>query len=239
VVHPDNKPFSRTSPIAHPSALASILSLGEDELAELASSVACLWKPGKLLKKKNGEPRQTSDAKPQLKKVHERIKNRLLKQVEYPQYLLGGIADSMMPRDYKRHAAIHSGKKIVISEDIRDFFPSTTEKVVEAIWRRFFHFSPGVADTLTKLTTFDGSLPQGWKASGYLANLAFWDKEPDLVSLFARRGFVYSRFMDDITVSCRFKLTDKNKQFIISEIYGMLFSKGYAPKRSKHQIPIG
>ena len=236
-MEPTNKKACSNTPlIAKVESLASILSVDKDELLDISNSINSLWKPGKLLRKKNGEPRPTIDAKPRLKKLHEKIKNRLLKQVSYPAYLLGGIEDKMTPRDYKRHAVIHSGKSILINEDVKDFFPSSSVDVINGIWKRLFHCSSEVAVLLANITTLNDSLPQGWKTSGYLANLVFWDKEPELVRKLAARGFSYSRFMDDITVSCKTRINNTSKTFIINEIYKMLFSKGYSPKRSKHQI---
>lgn len=230
------KVCSNLPPLANIDSLASLLSVSKGELLQIADSVDSLWKPGKLLRKKNGEPRPTFDAKSELKSLHDSIKKRLLKQVSYPDYLLGGISDRMTPRDYKRHASIHSGKSTLISEDIKDFFPNSSYDVVYDIWKYVFRCSPDIAGLLTTLTTLDGSLPQGWKTSGYLANLAFWDLEPDVVAKLHSRGFAYSRFMDDITVSCTFKTNNSHKRFIVNELYKMLFAKGYAPKRSKHKI---
>jgi hypothetical protein len=171
----NNKACSKVGPIAHIEALASILSTTPSELVNLSDSIPSLWKPGKVLEKKDGTPRPTHDAGKPLKVIHERIKNRLLKQVDYPCYVLGGISDKKTTRDYARHAALHAKKKILISEDIQDFFPSTTSNVVLHIWQRFFNFHPDVADLLTKLTTHEGALPQGWKTSGYLAKLPLKD----------------------------------------------------------------
>jgi hypothetical protein len=232
----NKKVCSNTPPIAKIESLASILSIGEDELLDISKNIDNLWKQGKLLYKKSGEPRPTLDAKTPLKDLHEKIKNRLLKQFPYPEYLLGGIEDKESPRDYKRHAEIHSGKCILINEDVKDFFPSSTADVVNGIWKNLFRCTPEVAALLTNITTLDGSLPQGWKTSGYLANLVFWDLEPDLVSRLAMSGFSYSRFMDDITVSSKTKIGKSSKTFIVSEIYRILFNKGYSPKRSKHEI---
>ena len=230
------KPYSRAFKFANVSSLASYLSLSEAELRNIVDSVDKLWRPGKKLRKKNGEIRQTYDAKPKLKDIHEKIKNRLLKRVCYPEYLLGGIADNSIKRDYKAHAAIHTGKKYLIEEDVKDFFPNTSDVIVKNIWQRFFSFAPETAEILTKLTTLNGMLPQGWKTSSYLANLAFWDVESDLVDNLSNRGITYSRFMDDITVSASHKLDAAQKTHIVNAIYKMLFSRGYSPKRSKHEI---
>lgn len=234
-----NRACSKVGPIARTEALASILSTTPAELIALAENVPSLWKPGKVLKKKDGKPRHTHDARKALKVMHERIKNRLLKQVDYPRYLLGGISDRLTPRDYYRHAALHAKKKILISEDIQDFFPSTTAEVVRDIWQRFFNFHPDVAELLTRLTTHEGVLPQGWKTSGYLANLALWRREPDFVAQLHRQGFAYSRFMDDVTVSAPWPPGKTQLTNIISGIYGMLGSRQYKPKRTKHKIVTG
>ncbi len=236
MVQENKKVCSKTPPIAKIESLASILSIGENELLDISKNIDTLWKPGKLLYKKNGEPRPTLDAKLPLKKLHEEIKNRLLKQFPYPEYLLGGIEDKMSPRDYKRHAEIHSGKSILVNEDVKGFFPNSSRDVVKVIWKNLFRCTPEVAAILTEITTLNGSLPQGWKTSGYLANLVFWDVEPDLVRRFSKRGLSYSRFVDDITVSSKTKIGKSSKMFVVNEIYRMLFSTGYSPKRSKHEI---
>jgi len=217
-------------------SLASLLSIPETQLLQIANSVDSYHRPGKTLKKKNGDPRPTHDAEEPLKTIHERIKNRILKKVSYPYYMLGGIADPVNPRSCHAHAKIHSGKKVLITEDIKDFFPRTTKDVVYKVWLRCFSFSPEVAGILTRLTTYQDELPQGWKTSGYLANLVFWEREPQLVSQLEKQGLAYSRFMDDISISSRRNLVNGEKRAIISSVYAMLFGEGYAPKRSKHSI---
>ena len=232
----DRYPKISISPFANTSSLASILSVSKDQLHYFTENIDEFYKPGKLLQKKNGDPRLTHDAKPTLKQVHERIKNRILKQVDYPYYMLGGVSDSENPRSCKTHASIHCGKKILISEDISNFYPNTSYEAVKSIWKHCFHFSDNISDILAKLTTYNGELPQGWKTSGYLANLALWKIEPDLVKILEEKGFSYSRFVDDITVSSLFSINDKDKYFIVSNIYAMLLPCGYSPQRTKHDI---
>lgn len=222
--------------IANTKSLASLLSISESELFYISGNMQAFYKPGKVLTKKSGEPRPTHDAEPDLKKIHARIKNRILKRVDYPYYMLGGISDPENPRSCKSHAKIHSAKKILISEDVSNFYPSTSYDVVKNIWKHCFKFGDEISGLLTNLTTYRGELPQGWKASGYIANLAFWDREPDLVKTLEEKGYSYSRFIDDITVSSPFYLKAEGKEFIVSSIYRMLFVAGYRPKRSKHEI---
>ena len=234
----DRKACSNVGSISGLDSLASLLSIRTEELLDIASNVDSLWKPGKRLQKKNGDLRLTSDVKPRLKNIHEKIKNRLLKKVTYPSYLCSGISDPRTPRDHVRHAAYHAGKHTMICEDIRDFFPSISSERVLNIWQRFFHFHPKIARLLTVLTTYRETVPQGWKTSGYLANLVLWETEPQLVESLASRGMAYSRYMDDITVSANRKLSKPEKQSVISEIYGMLGKNGFSPRRDKHQIYV-
>ena len=231
-----DKPYSRVTEIPKIESLAAELEISKSDLLYISSNIEKFYKPGKLLHKKNGDPRLTHDAKPRLKRIHELIKNKLLKRAYYPRYMQGGIADSANPRNCSTHAAIHSGKVILISEDIADFYPSTTTKVVHSIWQGFFKFPPVIAELLTKLTTYQGYLPQGWKTSGYLANLAFWKHEALLVQNLQSKGYSYSRYMDDISVSSSRQIPKKEKTEIVKLIYRMLLQSSFRPKRTKHEI---
>lgn len=126
------KPVITVKPVGNISALAFILSTTEVELTTIVSNIALHHKPGKSFPKKNSkEIRRTHDAKPKLKRIHEHIKNRLLKQVDYPSYMMGGIADIELPRSCYEHAKIHLNKKILITEDIANFFPSASHEVIK------------------------------------------------------------------------------------------------------------
>jgi len=223
---------SNLSPIVKKTSLASLLGLSVEQLDEISANVEDYWKQGKVLVKKDGEPRVTNDAKPILKRIHSKINTRILKKVTFPDYVNGGIPK----RSITNNAEIHCQSTTVITEDIANFFPSINTKIVFGIWKFFFNFSPEVAELLTKLTTYQDSVPQGWQTSSYIANLVFWNAEPKLVKQLQAKGISYSRFMDDICVSSKVKLDSDDKTFIISKIYTMLFSKGFKPKRSKHEI---
>lgn len=99
--------------------------------------------------------------------------------------------------------------------DIKDFFPSIS---LDILYRGLQSFSdlwvyPEVGyhvnfdkDSLLDFTLF-GSLPQGFPASPFLANIAFFPADIEihgaLVSYFhkANKRFRYTRYADDITVS--------------------------------------
>lgn len=62
---------------------------------------------------------------------------------------------------------------------------------------------------------------QGASTSGYIANLVFWDVEPRIVKDLLGRGFQYSRFADDITISCSREPSSDELSGIVSTVTGM------------------
>jgi len=186
--------------------------------------------------KKDGTYRTCYDAKPPLKGMQGRIQCMILKQVKYPYYLMGGLADPVAPRDYVRNARIHAGARVMVNEDVAQFFPSMSTRVVLDIWKYVFHFPPDVAQTLTRLTTREGELPQGAKTSSYLANLVFWATEPKVVRLLRSMGFTYTRYIDDMTISSRADKTAEELGEVLSLLASMVKRYGFRFKRNKHRI---
>ncbi len=168
--------------------------------------------------KNDGTMRMTYIITPPLQKIQDRIKDNIFSCVEFPHYLMGGIRDEADPRDHIKNAKIHSGKKWLISLDIKNYFPSVKSKYVYSMWKNFFGFSDEVSRVLTKLTTYNGFLPQGSKTSSGIANLLLWDKEPSFVDVINKQDFTYTRFVDDITISST-KLVEK--EMISKIILGM------------------
>lgn len=219
-------------PICDISALSLSLGIPEELLIKIADQANSLYRKAKPIEKPDGSIRQPFDALPPLKSIQCRIKDRILKRVEFPEYLTGSLSG----RDCRTNAAMHAGAKIVICEDIEGFFPSTTREIILDIWLNFFHFSEDVANLLTSLTTKESVLPQGASTSSYLANLAFWNQEPRLQAKLELKNIVYSRYVDDIAVSSKQFLSKEEQTTLIAQVYGMLKRQGYKAKRRKHEI---
>ncbi len=225
--------------ISHFDALASMLEITSDRLLYISNNMNEFYRKGATCKKKSGEPRPTSDAEPELKKIHTHLKNRLLKTVQYPYFIAGCIEDEDNPRSPSFNASIHCDQKIVINLDIKDFYPKTKKENVHSIWQNFFKCHPTVAEILTKITTYNinsGYLPQGWITSSYIANLIFWDTEETLVNNFKKIGLKYSRYVDDITISSNARISKLGMQEIISTIATFLNKKNYQLNRKKINI---
>jgi hypothetical protein len=225
VCQPPTTSFSER-PIGTIAALARMLKHPVEELRSIAVTADQRYRIGKRKRKKDGTFRICYDALGVLKSIQARIQCLILNKVSYPIYLQGCIKDPVSPRGQKANAGLHVRKRILISEDIKQFFPSVTSQVVFDIWHRFFRFSPPVAEVLTELTTKDGALPQGTKTSHLLANLVFWEHECRLVADFHRRGITYSRLIDDITCSSSRDLTTQETTWLIEALHAMVRRKG-------------
>ena len=226
----DLNPRYSFDPFRRVSKLAEILKEPENVLRRLGSHSEEYYRRVPIVTK--GKLRETWDAKPPLKAVQARIRSKLLKQVEYPPYLLGGLPR----RDYVSNARLHSGKRTVIVADIQGFFPSTPVTAIKNIWGGLFHFPESITDILTGLTTLGGVLPQGAKTSSYLANLVFWDREPKLVAELQEDSIVYSRYIDDITISSQNDIDDQMISHVTKRIVEMLSRWGMCLKRAKTRV---
>jgi retron-type reverse transcriptase len=227
----------RNRPIGTVATLARILRVPGSELTEvdllaLANRASFLYRTAGEIPKPDGSVRVVLDAKLPLKAIHDRIQRNLLKTVEFPDYLQGSIKG----RGQGSNARKHIGGRIIITEDIENFFPATSARVIFEIWHRFFNFPPDVAECLTKLTTKDGSLPQGAKTSPLLANLVFWQEEPVLERALRRRGIAYTRLVDDITCSAAHDLSRGEVKWTITKIRAMVGTLGFKLKQGKETI---
>ncbi|MBP1125238.1 MULTISPECIES: reverse transcriptase family protein [Pseudomonas] len=223
------------------SAQSLALALGESEhlLERLAVRADRMYRHVPQKKKgKPGETRDTYDAYEPLKRVQRKLVDRVLSKAIFPAYLHGGIRDLKSPRSIHSNAAVHAGARFVILQDIRNFYPSISKIQVDTLFRGLFGFAAGVSALLASICTRGESTPQGASTSGYIANLIFWDVEPKIVKSLTDRGFQYSRFADDITISCIREPSSEELSDIVSTITGMLASKGCHQKRSKLHMRV-
>jgi len=216
--------------------LATVLGLAPQELTSLSSSAQNYYRPNRPKEKPDGRFRQTYKVLPPLDNVQQNIKKNIFYDVYFPSYLLGGIRDVENPRDYVKNASLHAQNKIFLKEDIYNFFPSIRAVLVFDIWKSFFCFPIELCKLLTNITTFKGFVPQGASTSQYLANLVFWEKEPELEHNLSHNGCVYSRYFDDITISSKEKILPAGLKQITEMVYQMLFSLRFRPKRKKRKV---
>ena len=213
-------------------AVCRALGLAEPMLRSITERAPKMYIGPKPKPKKNGGVRYVFDTESPLKALLRKINSVFFRKVHFPQYLTGSLAG----RDFVANVDIHKGSRWADTEDIAQFFDCIAATHVYRIWREFFGFDAKVAELLTRLTTKDGHVFQGTPTSSYLANLAFWEREPALVERLAGRGIRYSRYVDDITMSAAGETGEEDKRWAISQVYAMIGGAGFRPQRAKHKI---
>lgn len=230
------RPRYTSKPIGYVDSLAKTIGKEAEKLVCIANDADQFFYLKEKKQKPNGSYREIYAVKGPLKNIHKRINAHIIRNVDFPLYLQGSIKDPDHPRSDISNAELHVNKRLVIRMDITNFFPSITSDKVLAIWKRFFNFPPEVAQLLTNLTTLNGFLPQGAPTSPALANLVFWDTEPVIVNKLEQRGFFYSRYVDDVTISTDNFVEMSELEPVFSQVFGMFKRKGVSPNRSKTEI---
>lgn len=106
-------------------------------------------------------------------------------------------------RGIVENARVHVGQDWVLNADIQDFFPSISRPRLKGLFQSDWgpHVSPYMADSLARLVTHQGRLPQGAPSSPVLTNLVAANLDIRLEGLARHFGCRYSRYVDDLTFS--------------------------------------
>lgn len=132
-----------------------------------------------------------------LLEVQRRIYRNLLRDLELPDYICGGVKGHSI----LDNVAHHHNAPVIVSVDIKSWFPSITAANVYFVWYTVLKCSHEVATLLTSLTTFNGHLPQGAPTSTTLSNLVLYSIDLPIRHAAARLGVSYSSWVDDLTLS--------------------------------------
>ena len=217
------------------NALSKMLGEHKNNLLHFSKNSSHFYKEI-FIPKKSGGTRLITNPHPKLKKIQRRINKKILSKVTYPSFLHGSIKDVSFPRTPISNTRPHLKSKQVIALDIENFYPSIEKKQIYFIFRKLFLFSPDVSELLTNLCSYNGRLPQGAPTSCYLSNLLFWDTEYNVVDFIKNINGNYSRYVDDVTISFPYKISQKTKREVIEKVIHMAKNKGCHISRRKTKI---
>jgi RNA-directed DNA polymerase len=162
----------------------------------------------------------------ELKAVQSLITERLLKQIELPDHVCGGVKG----KSVLDNVAFHSGARVLIKVDIARFFPSITNVHVYRVWAGLLGCSPEISGLLTQLTTFERHLPQGAPSSTLLANLVLYSADGPIRAECERLGIRYSSWIDDLAFS------SDDPRPIVPLVVATLRNSGFRISRKKLEI---
>lgn len=185
------------------------------------------WK----IPKRSGGTRQITSPCVELKSVQRSILEEVLYDIPMHDCAVGfrpnfSIADN---------AKAHSGADVVVSLDLKDFFPSITfPRVYGALLA--IGFQKKIAGIITAICTHDGALPQGAPTSPMLSNIVAHRLDSKLNTYMGKKGFSYTRYADDITFSHTYKDGTSSVDGIIRVVRRIIEEENFEVNEDKTKI---
>ncbi|MEE9439622.1 MAG: reverse transcriptase domain-containing protein [Saprospiraceae bacterium] len=185
------------------------------------------------ISKKSGGMRTITAPNKYLKNI-QRLLNICIQALYYPMPQAHGFIPE---RSIVTNATMHTGKKYVYNIDLKDFFPSIGFARVWAVLYKTkqMNLDKEVARIIATLTCHEGSLPQGAPTSPTISNVICISLDAILYKISKKRGFTYTRYADDITIS-----SDKDifSPEFKEEIANIINEQGFElnPKKERLQL---
>ncbi|MEM4248421.1 MAG: reverse transcriptase family protein [Candidatus Nanoarchaeia archaeon] len=180
----------------------------------------------KTIPREGKAPHEISMPAPALKGVQRKILKRILEQVEVNSAAHGFVRG----KSTFSSASPHTGKRVVLKFDLRDFFPSITLKRVFGMFKSL-GFDKKRSWQLAALCCHNGKLPQGAPTSPMISNIICRKLDSRLSALMTKKGYSYSRYADDLTFS-----GDEKIIRMIKPIKEIISSEGFSIAEEKSKI---
>ena len=203
--------------------LASRIDVSEEAIQSMLLDIESHYRKFPI-RRTHKRPRWINAPDTELKIIQKKLLQRILYKISpHPD------AHGFYPgKSILSNAQPHCNKNWVISFDVKDFFPSTTqEMVIKSLIHGKLEVDPNL---ISQLCCLNMTLPQGAPTSPHLANLAFYECDLKLKEFALDHSLNYTRYADDMTFSGN-ELPDK----IIERIRRTLLTSNYqlAEKKTK------
>lgn len=211
--------------IASPAHFSMLVGLEHEYVCRMAYSPEHFYRHFSI-PKSNGRERMIDEPLPDLKSAQHWILTNILEKMPVSPYAKAFVKN----KGVKENARFHRGQAVVVSMDIKDFFPSIK---IQSIFGIFCDvgYTKDVSSFLAHLCCFEYSLPQGAPTSPYLSNLRLRNFD-ERVALYTKENNIrYTRYADDLTFSGSF-----DPHALIKTISDWLFEEGFLANSEKTRI---
>lgn len=133
-------------------------------------------------------------------------------------------------RNIKTNALQHLRKKYILSVDIKDFFGSIGSDMVKSNLIKI-GFNAEVAELISKMTTIEGHLVQGFHTSPTLSNIVVKDMDEELEN-YGDGRMTYTRYADDLYFS------SNTREPNLSDIQTIIEKHGFSLNESKTKLML-
>lgn len=221
--------------------LSEALSISESELIRINSLPDNEKYIELKVPKIDGTDRIVYSLNSDLRKVQYRINRRIFRGlIKWPNHLFGSVPsdndnhEDNIKRDYVACASLHCGARSILKIDINNFFDNIHKDIVTSVFSKVLKIQGDALQLITDLCCKGNFIVQGALTSSYIASLCLHDLEADIVKRAERKNLVYTRLVDDITVSS--KLPNFDFSQIKLHIENMLANKDLPVNKNKTKV---
>ena len=181
--------------LASEAALLSYLGLSLKELKKIQWFRHRMYHEF-LISKGSGKKRAICAPDNRLKILQQKLA-QLLTQL-YP--VRNPVHGFVPNRSVKSNAKSHLGKHYVINIDLKDYFPSITQRRIYFLLQKI-GLGKRVSEIIAIICSYQGCLPQGAPSSPVLSNMVCFSLDKELMKFARENHAIYTRYADDITFS--------------------------------------
>ena len=178
------------------------------------------------IQKNNGKLRKIYEPLPDLKLVQTWILENILEKCTVSEYAKAFVKK----RTLKHNARFHRAQNVVVTMDIKDFFPSIKIKSIVSIFQEMGYYE-NLSFFLAHLCCLNNKLPQGAPTSPYLSNLRLLQFDNTVSQYTKEKSIRYTRYADDLTFS-----GDFNPHHLIKDISRLVFNEGFTINSQKTRV---
>lgn len=183
------------------------------------------YKIFEILKRDKNNKRKIASPSKELKAIQRWILNNYLYSIKVSKNANGFVKG----KGIKQNAIVHLNKPFLLSIDIKDFFPSISQKMVYNSLKMHFEDKTFVFK-VSKLCTFKRALPQGAPTSPMLSNIVFLEYDNKITSYCNSNLVNYSRYADDLVFSCK---TKEALNEVYNFVKSLLYNTGFEINKKK------
>ena len=183
-------------------------------------------------KKPDGGQRPICAPTKELKKIQEEIRERIVQISKKQKTIHPRAFGSGKRKSYKENAFEHKNNRYFFQVDIKDFFGSINFIRVQKCLSKIFDCTDDEVKILTRLTTYEYKLPQGAPTSPILALLCSRELDNRIANFCKQRKMVYTRYVDDITISSKKPITEEMQK----TIRDIVSQEGFTLNESKTKV---
>lgn len=171
------------------------LGFNTDVVMDIASNIDSYYYEKTIIDKK-GKERKLNCTRGLAEDIQKKI-HIILSRYAFPPYMFGIVKG----KSIKDNARTHIGARTILSLDVEDCFPSTSEEKAMNAFRYTLGYSNNVSKLLVKLTTYQGSVPQGTHSSSVVVALCLLPICREIEKLCRKQNFKVGVWADDIAIS--------------------------------------